>query len=172
MSDQQQFSLPFDYVFEPDEHPGLWTPRDIWVKINHRLLRYFAEGKRIDYKSGRKVDFEDLAIFYSMFSNSLDGGVLVYGADSAGIPHGCSKMLERSLNNIEKLHLTMCPQAKPEFKRFPVIVDNQTDFCIAIYLPYVGKLIETNKEEAWIRYGDSRHKMSGEEKRDFRSTRE
>ena len=172
MREGPQYSLPFDYVFDPDEHPALWTPRDIWVKLNHRLLRYFAEGKRLDYKSGRKVDIEDLAIYYSMFSNTADGGVLVFGCDSEGIPHGCSGMPIKTQNGIEHFHLSMCPQAKPEVKRFAVIVDNQPHFCIAIYLPYVGRLVETNKGEAWIRYGDHRHKMSDEEKRDFRSTRE
>ncbi len=46
------------------------------------------------------------------------------------------------------------------------------DFCLANFVPYIGKLVETNKDEAWIRYGDSRHKMSEEEKRDFRATRQ
>ena len=172
MSDAHQLSLPFDHVFEPEDHPALWTPRDIWVRLSHKLLRYFAEGRRIDYNSGRRVDFEDLAIFYSMFSNTTDGGVLVYGADSDGIPHGCSKMPETTLNKLEHFHFNVCPQAKPEFKRFPVTVENKTDFCVAIYLPYVGKLVETNNGQAWIRYGDRRHEMSGEEVRDFRATRE
>ena len=172
MPQDQQYSLPFDHVFDPDEQPALWTPRDIWVKLNQRIMRFFAEGRRIDYKAGRKVDIEDLAIFYSMFSNTPDGGVLVFGADSQGVPHGCSVMSERTLNSIEHFHLNMCPQAKPEIKRFPVIVGDKQDFCIAIYLPYVGKLVETNKDQAWIRYGDRRHEMSDEEKRDFRATRE
>jgi len=62
--------------------------------------------------------------------------------------------------------------AKPEFKRVPVIVNGTTAFCLAIFVPYVGRLVETNKDEAWIRYGDSKHLMSDEEKRDFRATRQ
>jgi ATP-dependent DNA helicase RecG len=62
--------------------------------------------------------------------------------------------------------------AKPEFKRFSALSDGKPNFCLAVYIPYVGKLVETNKQEAWIRYGDTRHKMSEEEKRDFRSTRQ
>jgi ATP-dependent DNA helicase RecG len=67
--------------------------------------------------------------------------------------------------------LTRCPQARPEFKRLPVVINDKENFCISIYVPYVGRLVETNKGEAWIRYGDSRHKMSEEERRDFRATR-
>ena len=152
--------------------PALWTPRDIWVRLNQRLMVHFGEDRRIDYKRAGRVDFEDVATYFSAFSNTPDGGLLVFGADSKGTPLGCSKLEQTQLNKLENFHLTMCPQARPEVKRFPVIVNNEQDFCIAIYIPYVGKLIETNKEEAWIRYGDSRHKMSDEEKRDFRATRQ
>ena len=172
MDNNEQYLLPFDDVIEPVELPALWTPRDIWVRLTQRNLRFFAEGRRLDFKLARKVDFEDLAIWYSMFSNTTDGGVLVFGANSEGVPHGCLELSEPVLNRIENFHLQHCPQSKPEFKRFPVVIDNKQNFCLAIFLPYVGKLVETNKEEAWIRYGDTRHRMGDEEKRDFRSTRE
>ena len=51
-------------------------------------------------------------------------------------------------------------------------MDGKADYCIALYIPYIGRLVETNKQEAWIRYGDTLHKMSDEEKQDFRSTRQ
>ena len=173
MSDlSEQYLLDLGDLTDPNDPPALWTPRDIWVRLNQRILGHFGECKRIDFKSGKRPDFNDLAIWYSMFSNTTDGGVLVFGADSDGTPHGCSSIPETLLNSIETFHLNLCPQAKPEIKRFPVIVGNERDFCIAIYLPYVGKLVETNHEEAWIRYGDQRHKMGEEEKRDFRATRE
>ena len=161
MSDaKDQYLLPFDDVVDPVELPALWTPRDIWVRLNQSNMKFFAEGRRLDFKRAEKVDFEDLAIWYSMFSNTTDGGVLVFGASSHGIPHGCSALNETVLNRIQNFHLQHCPQSKPEFKRFPVVIDNKQNFCLAIFLPYVGKLVETNKEEAWIRYGDSRHRMS------------
>lgn len=174
MSDNtHQFLLPFDDVAEPVDIPALWTPRDIWVHLNQRSLKFFAEGRRIDFKTANnKIDIEDLAIWYSMFSNTTDGDVLVFGVDSNGVTHGCSRLNETVLNRIQNFHLQHCPQAKPEFRKFPVVIENRQDFCLAVFLPYVGKLVETNKEEAWIRYGDERHKMVDEEKRDFRSTRE
>lgn len=76
------------------------------------------------------------------------------------------------LNAIEQCHVQRCPLAKPEFKRIPVVVEGAADFCVAVYIPYVSKLIETNKGDAFTRYGDSKHKMTEEEKRDFRSTRQ
>lgn len=167
----QQFELPFD-LFLPEDNPAMWTPREIWVRLNQRLMGHFGEDRRIDYKRAGRVDFEDLATYFSTFSNTVDGGLLVFGADSHGTALGCSKLAQNILNRIESCHLTMCPQARPDFRRFPVIVDNKADFCLAVYIPYIGRLAETSKGEAWIRYGDSRHKMSDEEKRDFRSSRQ
>lgn len=167
-----QYELPFDSPFSVNDNPALWTPRDIWVRLNQRLMGYFAEDRRIDYKRANRVDFEDLATYYSAFSNTPDGGVLVFGADSKGNALGCSSLDVKVLNKIESFHLNMCPQARPEIKRFGVVVGDRQDFCLAIYIPYIGRLVETNKGEAWIRYGDSRHQMSEEEKRDFRATRQ
>ena len=62
--------------------------------------------------------------------------------------------------------------ARPEFKKISVVVNGRESFCIAIFIPYIGRLVETNRGEAWIRYGESRRKMSEEEKRDFRATRQ
>nr|WP_294523391.1 ATP-binding protein [uncultured Rhodopila sp.] len=168
----EQFELPFDDMFTPDDNPAMWTPREIWVRLNQRLMGHFAEDRRIDYKSAGRVDFEDLSTYLSTFSNTVDGGVIVFGADSEGNALGCSKLHQNALNRIETCHLSMCPQARPEFRKFAVVVNNKPDFCLAVYIPYIGRLIETNKGDAWIRYGDSRHKMSDEEKRDFRSTRQ
>jgi ATP-dependent DNA helicase RecG len=166
-----QLSLPFDEPFSVSDEPGLWTPRDIWVRFTQRMIPYFKEDRRIDYKSSRKIQFDDLAAYFSCFSNTPDGGVLCYGVDNDGTLLGCKSLDQNILNAIETCHLQKCPLAKPEFKRVPVIINGEEDFLILIYIPYIGKLAETNKSEAWIRYGDTKHKMSEEEKRDFRATR-
>ena len=167
-----QLELPFDGPFAVGENPALWTPRDIWVRLNQRMLTHFSEDRRVEYKRAQKINFDDMATYYSAFSNTPDGGVLVFGCDSKGVPTGCADVDPRMINRIEDFHVTMCPQARPEVKRIAVINGDQEDFCVAVYVPYVGRLVETNKGEAWIRYGDSRHRMSDEEKRDFRSTRQ
>jgi ATP-dependent DNA helicase RecG len=98
--------------------------------------------------------------------------LIVYGVEDKGRIVGCAQVSQDQLNKMQSCHTELCPLAMPEFKRIPVVVDGKPDFCVAIYVPYRGRLVETNKEEAWIRYGESRHKMSEEEKRDFRSTRQ
>ena len=171
MSDGQ-LELPFESLFAAGDNPALWTPRDIWVRLTQRLMSHFGEDRRIEYKGERKIDFDDFATYLSAFSNTPDGGLIVFGADSYGNAQGCNSLAGDILNRLETCHVKSCPQAKPEYKRVSVIVNGQPNFCVAVYIPYVGKLVETNKQEAWIRYGDTRHKMSEEEKRDFRATRQ
>lgn len=167
-----QLDLPFDEPFVAGDSSALWTPRDIWVRLNQRILEYLGEDRRLERKSPEKIHLDDLATYYSTFSNTPDGGLIVFGIENNGKITGCSKLSTRQLNSIETCHLTRCPRARPEFKRIPVVIGQKNDFCIAIFIPYIGRLIETNKDEAWIRYGESRHKMSEEEKRDFRATRQ
>lgn len=167
-----QIELPFEGPFTVSDNPALWTPREIWVRLTAEMMPHFAESRRIDYKRCSKIDFDDLATYLSAFSNTPEGGVLVFGADDHGCPTGCSSLSAGHQNRIESCHTQLCPEARPEFRRIDANVDGKPDFCILIYVPYIGRLVETNKQEAWIRYGDTRHKMSDEEKQDFRSTRQ
>lgn len=166
----EQYS--FDFDSEPlYEGVALWTPREIWVHLNQRLLEELREDRRLERKNHKNPNLEDLAKYYSTFSNSPDGGMLVYGVADNGEIHGCNFSNEQ-LNSVERCHITHCPMSKPEFKKIPVVVDGEASFCVAIFIPYIGKLVETSKGEAWIRYGSSKHLMSEEEKQDFRSTRQ
>lgn len=167
-----QLSFDFDSGVSTNDNPALWTPRDIWVRLNQRVLEYLGEDRRFERKGCKKIGLDELATYYSAFSNTPDGGLLVFGIENDGTIVGCSSLSLGQLNDIETLHLNRCPQAKPEFKRIAIVVNGRPDFCYAIFVPYIGRLVETNKVEAWIRYGESRHKMSDEEKRDFRATRQ
>jgi ATP-dependent DNA helicase RecG len=171
-AEQREFLFEEFEPLETPSHYALWTPRDIWLHLNQRYIPIFKEDRRTEYKNHKKPDLDDLATYYSAFSNTPDGGVFVYGVADDGTIHGCDHFSTNQLNEIENSHVDRCPMAKPEFKRVPVVVDGRTSFCLAIYVPYVGRLVETSKAEAWIRYGESRHKMSEEEKQDFRSTRQ
>lgn len=166
-----QLSLPFDEPFSVSDQTELWTPRDIWVRFTQRMISFFVEDRRIEYKSSIRIQFDDFAAYLSCFSNTPDGGVICFGVADDGKALGCARLDPKILNEIGKCHLQKCPAARPEFKRLPVVVDGEEDFLVLVYVPYLGKLAETNKSEAWIRYGDTKHKMSDEEKRDFRATR-
>jgi ATP-dependent DNA helicase RecG len=163
-----------EFIFEEmlPAHIAIWSPRDIWVHLNQSYLGIFKEDRRVEFKNHKKPDLDDLATYYSTFSNTPDGGLVVYGVADSGEIHGCDHFSENQINEIENCHIDRCPMAKPEFRRIPVVVNGRASFCVGIFVPYIGKLVETNKAEAWIRYGESRRKMSEEEKQDFRSTRQ
>ena len=153
------------------EHAATWSPRDLWLRLSKSNLPEFREDKRVEWKAGDRLNFEDLTEYLSMWSNTVDGGILVVGMANDGRPTGCASLSQDHLNRLDKLHTQMCPDAAPESKRIPVDVDGRGDFVIAIYVPYRGFLVETNKGEAFIRRGDTKHKMTAEERDDFRSTR-
>jgi ATP-dependent DNA helicase RecG len=142
-----QLDLPFDDPFL-GENRALWTPRDIWVRLNQRVLEAFEEDRRLERKAGKKVHFDDLATYFSTFSNTPDGGLIVYGVENKGSIVGCNMISRDQLNKIESCHTELCPMAAPEFKRIPVVINGRQDFCLAIYVPYRGRLVETNKESA------------------------
>ena len=148
----EQLDLPFDGLFAVGENSALWTPRDIWVRLNQRLLEHFKEDRRFERKGcqHKKVDVDDLATYYSTFSNTPDGGLVVYGIENDGEIAGCGALSVDQLNSLETCHLTRCPQARPEFKRIPIIIGEKEDFCLSIFVPYIGRLVETNKGEAWV----------------------
>lgn len=172
VSDKRMRQSSFDFEnLDTAEDRSLWTPRDIWVHLSQRVIESFKEDRRFERKNHKSPSLDDLAAYFSTFSNTPDGGLLIYGVADDGVIHGCNFSQEQ-LNKVERCHLTNCPMAKPEFKRVPVVVDGERAFCLAIFIPYIGKLVETSKGEAWIRYGESKHRMSEEEKQDFRATRQ
>jgi ATP-dependent DNA helicase RecG len=128
------------------------------------------EDRRIERKSCRDIDFNDFAQYYSAFSNTPEGGIVLIGVDDNGAPSGCKNLNHEKLNSLEHFHLSLCPKAKPEFNRVPIGAEG--NFVLAVFVPYIGTLVETNRQEAYIRYGDRKQRMSEPEKADFRATRQ
>ena len=150
---------------------GLLSPRDIWERIGQDNLQRCSEDRRVEFKS-TMARCTDLAKYFSMFSNtSPEGGVILVGVKDSAEAEGCRSLSINTLNDIEKIHMQLCPGAKPEHRRVEIKVGGHSDFFLAIYIPYTNRLTETNKREAYIRYGDSIHKMSDEEKREYRQSR-
>lgn len=171
ISNSQQLELDL-VIPEARVNIALLSPRDIWLRLDPKLVGELAEDRRVEFKRPQ-IDLKDLAPYFSMWSNTPEGGIIIIGCKSDGIAVGCSEVGTRKINDIERLHTIYCPLARPEYKRIECSLPTGSDFVIAIFLPYAGRLVETNKNQAFIRYGDSIHEMSEEEKRDFRNaTRE
>ncbi len=169
MTKKEQLSLSLSGN-PPDVLQKLGTPRDIWLQMNSELVSHLVENRRVEFKSLSRIDFDKISEYLSMYSNTSDGGVLLFGVENDGTINGCSDLGEDKLNRLEKMHLQWCPQARPEFKRIPV-AEGSSEFYYAIFVPYIGVLVENKNGDAFIRYGDSKHRMSASEKDDFRSTR-
>lgn len=164
---EQQLSLDLRPSYDS---LAVWSPRDIWNNLTADLLDQLHEDRRVEHKIA-SIHLDELAKYFSMWSNTSEGGILLIGIDKHRKPEGCLGVGQDKINGIEKLHTNLCPLARPETRRIEVSVGGKSNFVLAIYLPYVGRLVETNRHEAYIRYGDSIHKMSDEEKHDFRSSR-
>lgn len=154
------------------EHRATWSPRDLWLRLNPQTLLELAEDDRIERKSARKIDREAYAEYLSMWSNTVEGGIILYGVENAGAVSGCARLSQEDLNRLKSCHTQLCPEASPECKTIPVRVSGQEDFVLAVFVPYRGVLVETHKQESFIRHGDRKHKMSPDERDDFRSTRQ
>lgn len=166
MQDGEQLSL-FGYN---KDHAATWLPRELWLKLDELSLTSFTEDKRLERKSGVKVHFYALAEYVSMWSNTVDGGIILIGVEDNGAITGCAQLSQGQLNRIDSFHTDLCPEASPEARRIPVTVNVKPDFVVSMFVPYRGVLVETNKGDAFIRRGDTKHKMSPEEKDDFRAT--
>ena len=149
---------------KPRDTSGHMAPNEF------RMVQYLVEGRRIEFKSLSKVNFDGISEYLSMYSNTSDGGVLLLGVENDGTITGCSKLGTKKLNDLEKIQVRWCPQARPEFKRIP-LAEGSAEFFYAVFVPYIGVLVENKNGDAFIRYGDSKHRLSEPEKDDFRSTR-
>lgn len=149
----------------------LMSAEEIYQSIDAETLSRFGEDNRVEFKVCG-VHLQELSEYYSMFSNtSPAGGVILIGVNNAGEPTGCKALPPDKLNKLDNFHLQFVPGAAPTSKRLACRVNGEPDFFLAVYVPYMNKLIENNRGEAFIRYGSSIHKMSAEEKQDFRASR-
>lgn len=163
----EQFSL---FGFDKD-HAATWSPRDLWLKLDSLNLHAFLEDRRLERKSASNIRFDTLAEYLSMWSNTVDGGILLLGVEDGGHVTGCARLSQERLNRLESFHTQMCHDSTPETRRIATTVNGKADFVLSVFVPYRGVLVETNKGDAFIRRGDTKHKMSPEERDDFRSTR-
>ena len=79
------------------EHAATWTPRDLWLKLDRMNVGEFAEDRRLERKSAKTLHFDSLAEYLSMWSNTVDGGILLGGVSDNGKIEGCSSISQALL---------------------------------------------------------------------------
>jgi predicted HTH transcriptional regulator len=153
------------------DHAATWSPRELWLKLDPLNISNFLEDRRIERKSAQQLHFDELARYASMWSNTVEGGIILIGVSDNGTIGGCAHLSQDQLNRLESFHSQLCPDSAPESRRIPLTINDRPNFVEALYFPYRGFLVETNRQEAFIRRGDTCHRMTPEERDDFRSTR-
>ncbi len=159
--------LEFEAV---EKQIALLTPDEIFSNASDSLLAKLREDPRIEWKPPG-IHREPLATYLSMWANTApQGGIVALGVDDDGKLIGCSGVSQDQLNWHDKTGREFCPDARYETKRVECVraTDGQPDFVMLIRVYYrEDKVVETNKSEAFVRRGDSRYRLSEDEKREL-----
>ena len=131
------------------------------------------EDRRIERKPAG-ISARALSDYFSIFANtSPDGGVILIGVEDDGSISGCASASQKHLNDLERTGDVHCSDAKYDLKT--VRVTNKKgaqDTILAIRVFYNDKrVVETNEGHAFIRRGESRRKLTDDEKRDLRNAK-
>jgi ATP-dependent DNA helicase RecG len=109
----EQLTLDFS------KHSSLLSPDEIYQTADQRLLSKLAEDKRLERKPAG-IHARELAEYFCMWSNTVDGGLIVVGMEDRGIFSGCDNLSPGQLNAIEKCPYNYCPEARFNSKRVGV----------------------------------------------------
>jgi len=133
-----------------------------------KICSFFS--KRIEERRAERkppgIHCKDLGDYFDMWANTLpEGGLLVVGMENNGSFSGCHKLSQNQVNEIEKCHQTYCPDARTESKRVRVVASDGTESFVILFRVHYreDKLVRTASGEAYIRQGDSKHRLNESE---------
>jgi ATP-dependent DNA helicase RecG len=98
-----------------------------------------------------------------MWANTVpEGGLIVVGIEDGGKLAGCHGLTSDQLNEIEKSPHRFCPDARVDSKRVEVSTEQaSSSFVVLFRVRYrEDKVVRTHANEAFIRYGDEKHKLT------------
>jgi ATP-dependent DNA helicase RecG len=170
----EQLTLDLDSVMPPRaDLRELWTPDDIFaaaVKDGASTLLAFREDYRVEWKSAR-YSVKELADYFSMWANTQpSGGIIVIGVENDGTISGCLNVGTDKISEFEQVGPAQCPDARFDIRRIAVTrSDGNEDYLLLIRVFYrPDKLIETVRDEAFVRSGKTKRELTEEEKREIR----
>lgn len=151
------------------KHLSLLSPDDLYESASPELLSFLAEDRRIERKPpGIQPSF--LSEYLSMWANTVpDGGLIAVGIEDDGKISGCHKLSWNQLNALEKAPFTHCPDAKTRSRRLEATsADGEASFIVLFQVDYrEDKVVRNHTDQAFIRYGDSKHKLTDAEIREL-----
>jgi ATP-dependent DNA helicase RecG len=144
------------------KHFALLSPDEIYDSANAEMFSSLAEDRRIERKPPG-VHGQYLASYFSMWANTVpEGGLIVVGIEDGGKLAGCHGLTSDQLNEIEKSPHRFCPDARVDSKRVEVSTEQaSSSFVVLFRVRYrEDKVVRTHANEAFIRYGDEKHKLT------------
>lgn len=162
-SSQEQYDLEFDRPVD------LYSPSEIYAALNQGLLEKLKEDKRIERKPPA-IQIRALDYCFSMWANTKpDGGLIVVGQEDDGRIAGCASINADRLNDLERAVSIYCPDAKYSTKQVRVVnAKGQDDYVFVYHIHYrPDRVVRTVSNDAYIRIGSSKKKLSAEEIREL-----
>ena len=143
------------------------TVEELWAGATIELLSRLREDRRIERKPAG-IHAAELAQYFSMWANTIDGGLIVVGMENDGALSGCTVAGGR-VNRLETHARDSCPDALVETR----IIngkrkDGAPDYALLMRVRYnASKVVKTTAGEAFVRSGDSKKKLKPEEIREL-----
>lgn len=148
---------------------ALLKPAEIYARLNgpHSFAQ-FKEDRRVEYKSSR-VHPRELGRCFSMWSNTLDGGIIVVGVEDDGEVAGCQIKKAHPVNEIEDAPRIHCPDARFDSKRIEIVnADGKQDFAVVFLVHFrEDKVVKTPNGKVFVRSGDKEREVKVEEIREM-----
>ena len=144
------------------KHFALLSPDEIYESANSDMFASFEEDRRIERKPAG-IHAPHLASYFSMWANTVpEGGLIAVGIEDGGKLTGCHTLTTEKLNELEKSPYRLCPDARVESKRVEVSTGQvSSSFVVLFRVRYrEDKVVRTHANEAFIRYGDEKHKLT------------
>jgi len=129
-----------------------------------------GEDRRFERKTV-SVSAQDIGNYLSILSNSPpEGGLIGIGIEDDGKFSGCLRAGLKHLNELERAGDVYCPDARYESKHVPIRnTQGEEDFVLLVRVQYRrDKVVENNRGEAFIRRGESKRRLTDDEKRELR----
>jgi ATP-dependent DNA helicase RecG len=142
---------------------------ELFSKVEDLLAaNVLIERRRVERKPAG-IQARDLADYISMYANvPLDGGLILVGVENDGTITGCSGLHPNVRNELESAGANMLG-VRCDVKSVPVTLANgAADFILAFRVWYCEtRAVENSRGDVWLRFGESRKKLSAEEKREL-----
>lgn len=145
-------------------NPDVLTVEEIWNSATAEALQQLSEDNRIERKPAA-IHASELATYFSMWANTVDGGLIVVGMENKGAISGCGNVASK----LEIHAKDQCPDAMVSCRRIAANrQDGTPDYLLLFRVLYnSAKVVKTSAGDAYIRVGESRAKLRPEEVREL-----